>query len=791
MQASAAYNGYFKYGEWLPVWVELENQSGDVEGEVRIQVSGSQGITVFAAPVSLPAGSRKSFPIYVLPNNFSRELQVNLISQEKVLVSQKVSVRPQPNISYFIGMVSPERGALGLLNSVKLPGQERPKVVVDVSLAELPERVEGLRSFDTLILNNVDTSQITPQQASTLQDWVQLGGRLVLGGGSGAQQLFSGLSQTLLPVQLAGTVEIDTEAAQSLSQFAGGSEIRVPGPYVVAVGQPAGGQILAGSENLVLVSERTVGSGAVDFVAFDLTAAPFNGWPGTQTFWETLLGPGAVYPENMPFDVSVRQMRANSLQYALSNIPALDLPSIQGLSLLLVIYILIVGPVNYLILRWRQQMHLAWVTIPVITVLFTAGAFSIGYLMRGNDLILNKVSLVEVQPGGSASVTSFLGLFSPRQQSYEIAVEGEGLASPMSNYDSGPWGPNTGTVAGTSEMAFIQGEPTVIRGLTVNQFSMQSFMSEDTWNNFGELAADLQMKGDVLTGTVRNETAYKLTDVVVAFQSRFVRLGDLTPGQEVQVDLGLGSLQSDRFGPPLSYRLYLEPTSGGSIPRSAELKSNIVSSVIDNDMGGFKGMLDSRMPVPTGMGTSEGNRSVLILGWLDQSPPEVTVKNNRLSQQTTALVFSALDFHLPDKGPLSLPLGMIPGDLTQIPSDGGTCGPTGTASIHMGTGTAEFAFQLPKEVIGAQIRSLKLNLWRDSGGDWGTPEIAIWDWSSNAWVAIQEPIQGINVIQDANAYVNENGQVKVRLTSNSNIYACNYLDMGLEADRPTESGGLP
>jgi len=81
MTVTAAYSGYFKYGEWLPVWVELENQGADVDGEVRVEVTSSQGMIVYSVPISLPSGSHKLTVVYVLPNNFSRELVVKLVSQ--------------------------------------------------------------------------------------------------------------------------------------------------------------------------------------------------------------------------------------------------------------------------------------------------------------------------------------------------------------------------------------------------------------------------------------------------------------------------------------------------------------------------------------------------------------------------------------------------------------------------------------------------------------------------------------------------------------------------------------
>ncbi len=757
MKASAAFEGYFKYGEWLPVWIDLENQGQDVEGEVRIQVSGSQGTIVYSASVSLPSGSHKLVPIYVLPNNFSRQLLINLVSQGKTLATANVTIHPQPNISFFIGLLAPERGALGLLNGITLPGQDRPKVIADVQLSDLPERVEGLRSFDVLVINQVDTSRLTPAQAAALQTWVQSGGRLVIGGGAGAPQAFAGLPTPILPVNLQGSIEVGAESLKDMARFAGTSEVQSTGAFVAAVGQPNEAAILAGTEALPLLVERPVGGGRVDFIALDLAAVPFNGWPGTHNFWEMLLAPGSAFPENMPFDVSVRQMRANQLSYALSNIPSLDLPSVQGVSILLIIYILFVGPINYLFLRWRKQMHMAWITIPVITLLFTAGSFGIGYALRGTDLILNRISLIQAQPGGTATVTSYMGLFSPRQQSYEILVNSEGLVSPMNGYDPGPFSSQSGGSPATGgEMTFIQGQPSTIKGLTVNQFSMQSFMSEENWQNFGQISGDLFLENDTLKGTIRNETAYPLTDVVVTFQNRFYRVGDMAPGQESNVDLGLSDLSVDRFGPDLSYRLFQENIAQSSpLPRSIELKMNILSSILSNGIPMSKMMaLSSSMP-PGGMsaGSAQSGSPILVLAWMNQAPPNVEVKNNRLSQQTTALVYSTLNYRFASSGQVSLPVGMIPGTLTVMPRDGGSCGYNGTASVNMSVGEAEFEFQVPPEVLQNEIQNLKVNLWRDNASNWSLPEMSIWDWNAEQWTVIQDPILGINVIQSPSAYI--------------------------------------
>ena len=114
--------------------------------------------------------------------------------------------------------------------------------------------------------------------------------------------------------------------------------------------------------------------------------------------------------------MSLRQLRMDNMYYPLSNQPSLDLPSIRGIGILLLIYIILVGPVNYLVLRGIKKLHLAWVTIPILTVLFTGGAFGTAFLMRGNDILVNSISMIDLYPDGSASLDSFVGVFSPSRK---------------------------------------------------------------------------------------------------------------------------------------------------------------------------------------------------------------------------------------------------------------------------------------------------------------------------------------------------------------------------------------
>ncbi|MBI1298724.1 hypothetical protein GC175_27635 [bacterium] len=770
MQVTAAFDGYFKYGEWLPIWVELENQGRDLNAQVQVQINSRSGQITYATPAELPGGARKRIVLYVPPNSFSRELTVNLVDvgnpNAAPVLSRAVTVQPLSAIHFLVGIVAPERGALSQISSLTLPGQPRPISLVDISLADLPDRVDGLRSFELLILNNTDTSNLTPEQVDVLTGWVEAGGRLVIGGGAGALTTAAGLPDALLPLRPQSLVDMDSVPA--LATYADDAAIRVPGPFAVARGTVDGTTLVA-EDDIPLLVERPLGQGAVHFVALDVTSSPFDAWAGLSDFWLNLLGPGVAYPDFLPPDISPDRMRAEQMEYPLSMLPSLDLPSVRNLTILLGIYILLVGPVNYLVLRQMRRLQWAWATIPLITLIFSGGAFGIGYALRGDDLILNKIALIRPTDGGITEVTSYMGLFSPAQDSYEIVVDGEGLLSPLAR-NADPW--NSGAPTPGNEMVIIQGQPSRLRGLNINQWSMRSFMQQTRWDDFGAIDADFRFNEDGIIGEVVNRTDFPLTDVTVVWGEQFTRIGDIAAGGSVAATLEMTQTSDVMLGSTLAWRLYQPDYTGGPPNREVELKRTVLDNLLQGSMG-FDGFMQAT--------ASAGE--IFLIGWFNEAPPVVEVPGQLLSRQTTALYYTSFAYPAPEAGPFSLPPGLLANELVEMPVEGGTCGPTGNASIFLNRGDAIFDFTVPPDFRDSELWDLHLSL-RTDGGWMNAPDTALYNWDDESWLALDSPQLGINDIAFVDGLMNDEGKIRLRVSAQANGGGCIYLGMGISGTKP-------
>ncbi len=766
MQVTPAFDGFFKYGEWLPIWIELENQGRDLDTLVQVRINSRNGQITYAVPAELPRGARKRIALYAPPNSFSRELTVNLVKAAAPngtpLLTREVTVEPLSAIHFLVGIVAAERGALSLLNSLTLPGQPRPISLVDLSLADLPDRVDGLRSFDLLILNNVDTSALSPDRLAVLADWVEEGGRLVIGGGAGALTTSAGLPDALLPVRPQSLVDLAT--LHALASYAGGKAIRVAGPFAVARGT-VDGEVLVAEDEVPLLVERTLGRGSIDFVALDLASSPFDAWAGVPDFWLKLLGPGVAYPDYLPPDMSADRMRSEQMEYPLSMLPSLDLPSVRSLTILLAIYIVLVGPINYLMLRRMRRLQWAWATIPLLTLIFSGGAFGIGYGLRGNDLILNKIALIHPAPDGVVDVTSYMGLFSPAQESYEIVVDGEGLLSPLVR-NTDPW--NSGAPVTGNEMVIIQGEPSRLRGLNINQWSMRSFMQETHWDDFGSVDADFTFDASGIVSDITNRTGYPLSDVTLAWGDQFTRVGDIAAGASVAAALEMTQTIEAMPGSTLAWRLYQPNMNGGPTSREAELKRTVLESLLQGSMG-FDGLMQS--PASAG--------KIFLIGWFNEAPPAVEVSGRPLNRQTTALFYTSFDYPVPESGPFSLPPGLLSGELVEMPVDGGTCGPSGNASIYLNRGDAIFDFNVPNDFRQGDLDEIHLSL-RSDGGWMNPPDTAFYGWDDESWLTLDSPQWGINEVDVENRLMNEDGTIRLRVSAQTGGGGgCIYLGMGV------------
>ncbi len=520
MDARALMQGHVRAGSWFAVAVDLQNDGPPIDGELRIS-GGLDSRTRFGTPVELATGSRKEYLLYALPPTFGGNMTVELVSGGQVIAKTPVAVALHDQTQLVVGLVAenPARlvGELDLL-----PNQNGiAPVIVPLSIADLPERVQAWAPLDRLIWQDVDTASLTPGQLSALRTWIAGGGRLVIVGGTASADVLTGLPDDILPYRPTGIVDVDPAVLQPL--------LGLPPEDATALtafaGDPGSGRTLATSGDRVIAADMSFGSGSVTLLGFDPATTWIAQGDAIDTpLWRRLLPPRSGGNVALADD--------QTIVGAVANLPSLALPPIGALLVLLAGYIVLVGPVNYLVLRYLDRREWAWVTVPVLIAVFTVGAFGIGALLRGSDVILNEVAIVRGAPGTDAAVAqSYLGIFSPSRATFQLRVPGDALlASPMNGDVSGG--------GGTADLDVLQGDPSRVRDLAVGFGSMRTVRAEASTTG-PRVSATLELDGGHIRGTVTNTSDRTLLQPAIVLGSSVATLPDLAPGATGQVNLAI------------------------------------------------------------------------------------------------------------------------------------------------------------------------------------------------------------------------------------------------------------
>jgi hypothetical protein len=617
MSARVLLQGHARLGSWIAIEVRLQNNGPAVTGELRLQ-GGTQGGTRYAIAVDLPSPSDKTWVLHAQPPSFGQQLEVVLASGSTVIARQKVAVTIHDPSQLVVGVVADN--SAGIVGSLSLPAVQnrQPAIVVPLKVADLPARIEAWSALDRLVWQDVDASTLAPQQLAAMRGWLALGGRLLIVGGTGGIGALGGFPDDILPYRPTATLDVAPDSLSSLLGTIPKDATDVP----AMAGELARGHALATSGDRAVAAETTYGSGAVTVVGIDPTVGWIGNSNAVRSFWPNLIPPRS--------GGSVRISDDSQIVTAVSNLPSLALPPTGGLLLLLVGYIALIGPLNYLVLRRLDRREWAWFTMPLLIVAFAVGAYAFGSALRGSSIIVNEVGIVRGAPDateGSAQV--YLGVFSPARGTYQLAVPGGALlSSPISGDVFG------GAGAG---LDVLQGDPpgaSRVRDLSVGFGSLRTIRAESA-AAVPKIHAELNLVNGVLTGFVRNDSTVTLEKPAVVLGSNVATLGDLAPGAQAQVSLtvtapGFGQALSDRI---FGQQFFGDPTGASEVTRRDQTRHLIIDQLTYDPMMGNLGTLNSEGPV--------------ILAWGRQGVLDVKVEGQSANRVANILYYvpTAMGIH--------------------------------------------------------------------------------------------------------------------------------------------------
>jgi hypothetical protein len=609
LEVQPGFDAFYKVDTWTPVRVTVANQGPDLQAELRIRddnVSFGLSNVLYVYPIDLPGQSRKQLTLYV-PLRGQRRLVVELVEGEgTTLLSEPTSVAALKKEDLLVGVIASDPSLLNRLAQLKTTGGNRV-AVAHLQLDALPTNPRAWTGLDILVFNDVDTAPLTAAQQDALNSWLGLGGRLVVGGGPNAAQTISGL-ETLLPFSDL-TLQTLPHPLSALQNF-----VRTPledrGPYVTAVPSNVTGRVLSQENNWPLIVVTGYGRGQVYYLALDLSLAPLDMLAAQPQFLPRLMGP--LQPRRqLAENVDLYQMRDS-----LALVPDQTLPKPGAVALYLIIYILVMGPANYFVLRRMKRREWAWFSIPLIILLFSGYGYFSGFRLRGGRSLLRQITVIQAEMGAPLSnADSFIGVYSPFRADYNLEIDGPVLVESLGSYGV------------SSELTVTASESTIVQNLRGDIGGMPAIVAH-SHTTLPQIMANLSYHrtDHRFYGNINNNTGQPITHALLVMSNEVLELGTLPPGP-TEVD-GIAT-------PRYAYDSLYARDYDRDDPRQAIALASRDAAV--RAMFNFNDYYYAELQPPPTAG-------LYLAGWQEGSSIEVTLTNTGGDKMSDTLLLVGLPF---------------------------------------------------------------------------------------------------------------------------------------------------
>jgi hypothetical protein len=488
--------------------------------------------------------------------------------------------------------------------------QQMPTLWFGYEGADMVVLLTGKQQFATELSSRAQDDPFAVRREA-LAEWVRRGGRLIVSVSKNSQEVNQILEQMkIIDLSIQGA-RIPEPSLRGVAQWvrvrdfpdpgrAGGMEIAPlklgPSVQVLAYTKSVEGT-LPGDRPVIV--QAACGLGRVIVVGFDLDEAPFTAWSGREPFWERMkeiTEPTSIPKGQLNDFFNRRWMGANNdgsefsaqLVSSLEAFPDVPVISFGWVALFILVYIIIVGPLDYFFLKKVvKRLELTWITFPAVVIVISAVAYFAAYYLKGKDLRVNKVDVVDVDlRGGNVYANTWFTLFSPRIQNYTIGVEpGTGWGSeerdpkkfspyvswmgkPEDAYGMGRGGGGGGlfrrayNYAPDYSKTYAEQLPSAgLVGVPIQVWSTKTFsaswyrpVKENELVEAEVTVAKNDPSGMKLSGTVTSHLPVELHEVALFYRDKYYPLDNLVPGTPQRIDdkMGQGNTPTSWLGQPFS-----------------------------------------------------------------------------------------------------------------------------------------------------------------------------------------------------------------------------------------------
>ena len=408
------------------VQLQIENLSRDWEGTVRVIVEKDyRKPTAYDTVLTLPQGSEKQFMVR-LPHSETDETvgTINVIlldKKDKVSASKEFkSLLVDQSQMLLIGVLSDRFYDLTYLElggrNLYYQGNYMPVKVIEVKADDL-EMVLSTLTF--LVIDEFHTDVLTEEQLDAIAQWNGNGGTLIVGTGKSGEDTLKGL-EDYLEVSFEGTYSVEEDDPYAVSYGMNVAKVVEMAAlkdkknkystlyYTNSLGEAMGDGAVS------ILPFSLVELGKADFSQMDLEKEDYieGILDEALSFASSRHSNSSYYNANDNKRFTSRMLRVLSKGYNKLNFGLLKF--------IVIAYVILVGPVLYIVLIVTKKRELYWVAVPIGTLL---GVFLVFLAGRGFEIVDTVAYSVTVEAlDGGSDATTYLYCYDADHSEWNLKI---------------------------------------------------------------------------------------------------------------------------------------------------------------------------------------------------------------------------------------------------------------------------------------------------------------------------------------------------------------------------------
>lgn len=533
------------------VQVTVENGGEDFTGTVQvIFASLGEENCAYNTEITLPTQGKKQFTVRVANtavDTATGMCALNFLDEKgNLLQSVKLNnIFHNTMTEITVGVLSENCDGLAYMEAkgetLDIRGMSYPVKLRKLQGGSLKEELAGVYF---LIIDQFDVSALQKEDIQAIEDWVKGGGWLLVGTGEYAQQTLSGFDKDFMDVIV---LEISEPGEANTVSSSADRDGYYYSAYVkdgidftnMAVagleGDSATGYFYESMENPAMISIMERGAVSVFYCSFgEAELQKADGHTIAYIYQELMDSSEGYYDDEYSEWGYVRQKCFAFIDHINTEV------DFTWLKVMILVYVALVGPVFYLILRKCKKCEWYWIGVPAFGVLFIAGVYVLGRDIRVTEA---KVYSVTAQKADEDRADIYFMAYQAGTGPWEIGLRD---ACEMVGPDSGSYGYYYGGYQNVDQYYYTVGNGG-------ERLSAGIKPEENFDNGFFYAAGSAQSRGKIVCenlkrvgtgapeGTIANETGCDMAYLAVFCNDSILVFSDVKAGETIDLRRDYGN----------------------------------------------------------------------------------------------------------------------------------------------------------------------------------------------------------------------------------------------------------